>query len=186
MPTQRDSLIDCCYQLIGKLNSSFWPPSNVISIEQHEKWLESRHQFWVESSTSYPFDTSVNPQLIKSVKKTGKRSQFWVLKTKSALRKAVLRFSDSVHAAGAATATHWVNCNTREGSCERGTVGTLLENPASWRNGLGEAEGKGGSVTCYVPHILFDKWCPREGKFRKEGPESKSSGSEAYMKVGEK
>lgn len=77
MPTQRDSLIDCCYQLTGKLNSSFWPPSNVISIEQHEKWLEPRHQFWVESSTSYPFDTSVNPQLIKSVKKTGKRSQFW-------------------------------------------------------------------------------------------------------------
>lgn len=109
-----------------------------------------------------------------------------VLITKSALKKAGLRFSDSVHAAGAATATHWVNCNAREGSCERGTVGTLLENPASWRNGLGEAEGKGGSVTCYVPHILFDKWCPREGKFRKEGLESKSSGSEAYMKVGEK
>lgn len=60
---------------------------------------------------------------MKSVKKTGKRSQFWVLKTKSALKKAVLRFSDSIHAAGAATATHWVNCNAREGSCERERLG---------------------------------------------------------------
>lgn len=45
--------------------------------------------------------------------------------TKSALKKAVLRFSDSVHA----TATHWVDSSAREGSCERGMVGTLLENP---------------------------------------------------------
>lgn len=50
-----------------------------------------------------------------------------VLIIKSALKKAVLRFSDSVQA----TATHWVNCNAREGSSERGMVGTLLENPPS-------------------------------------------------------
>lgn len=119
-------------------------------------------------------------------KEDRENNQVLVLITKSALKKAVLRFSDSVHIAGAATAAHWVNCNAREGSCEKGMVGTLLANPPSWRNGLGEAEGKGGSVTRHIPHILFDKWCPREGNFRKGGPETKSSGSEAYMKVGEK
>lgn len=73
----------------------------------------------------------------------------------------MLRFSDSVHA----TATHWVDSSAREGSCERGMVGTLLENPPFWRNGLGSWGKRRILDLSNSPHPV---WCDAQEKENSE------------------